>query len=80
VPAAAEAVKRMREADQTLRSRWQHAMEIQLRAQNSRQRPQSYKVGDKVLLSSKNLRLPGPKKKMGPKFIGPFRIRDAVGS
>ncbi|KXL45000.1 MAG: hypothetical protein FE78DRAFT_40418 [Acidomyces sp. 'richmondensis'] len=39
VPAVAEAVKRMREADQTLRSRWQHAMEIQLRAQNSRQRP-----------------------------------------
>lgn len=80
VPAAAEAAKRMREADQTLRSRWQHAMEIQLRAQNSRQRPQSYKVGDKVLLSSKNLRLLGPKKKIGPKFIGPFRIRDAVGS
>lgn len=40
----------------------------------------TYNVGDLVLLSTKNLRLAVPKKKMGARFVGPFRIRDAVGS
>lgn len=40
----------------------------------------TYKVGDKVLLSTKNLKLSVPKKKMGAKFVGPFRIRDVVGA
>jgi hypothetical protein len=39
----------------------------------------SFKVGDKVILSSKNLKLDIPKKKLGPKFVGPFRITDVVG-
>jgi len=46
-------------------------------AANSKRK--GYSIGDKVLLSTKNLRLPVPKKKLGPKFVGPFRILDAVG-
>ena len=41
--------------------------------------PREFKVGDMVLLSTKNLRLPVPKKKLAARFIGPFRVRDAVG-
>jgi hypothetical protein len=33
-----------------------------------------------VLLSTKNLKLNVPKKKLSPKFAGPFRILDAVGA
>jgi hypothetical protein len=40
----------------------------------------TYNVGDLVLLSTKNLRLARLKKKMGARFVGPFRVRDAVGS
>ena len=32
------------------------------------------------MLLIKNLRIEGPKKKISAKFIGPFRIRDAVGA
>jgi hypothetical protein len=37
-------------------------------------------VGDLVLLSTKNLRLPVPKKKMAARFVGPFRVLDTVGT
>ena len=33
-----------------------------------------------MLLATKNLRLPVPKKKLGPKYVGPFRVIDAVGT
>jgi hypothetical protein len=39
-----------------------------------------FKVGEKVLLSTRNLKLPGAKKKLSARFLGPFQIRDAVGT
>lgn len=32
------------------------------------------------MLSTKNLRLPVPKKKMAARYVRPFRVLDAVGS
>lgn len=80
VPAATERARTMRDTDATLRERWKKAQESQVRNQDNRQKPMTYNVGDLVLLSTKNLRLAVPKKKMGARFVGPFRIRDAVGS
>jgi hypothetical protein len=39
-----------------------------------------FKVGDQVLLSTKNLKLPGARKKLSARFVGPFQVRDLVGS
>jgi hypothetical protein len=39
-----------------------------------------FKVGDMVLLLTKNLKLPGVKKKLSARFLGPFRVHDAIGS
>jgi hypothetical protein len=39
-----------------------------------------FKIGEKVLLSTRNLKLPGAKKKLSACFLGPFQIRDAVGT
>lgn len=49
-----------------------------MRNQNKRQKQKEFSVGDKVLLSTKNLRLPGAKKKLSARFVGPFQIRDTV--
>ena len=38
----------------------------------------AFKVGDKVWLSSANLKLPCPSRKLGPKFIGPFEIKREI--
>jgi hypothetical protein len=43
-------------------------------------KPHSYKVGDAVLLSTKNLKLKLPCRKLSPAFIGPFRIQQLRGS
>jgi hypothetical protein len=39
-----------------------------------------FKIGEKVLLSTRNLKLPGAKKKLSVRFLGPFQICDAVGT
>ena len=79
VPAATERARRMREVHDELVERWRDASESQIKYQRANQKPKEFQVGDKVLLSTKNLRLKVPKKKMAAKFIGPFRITDAVG-
>ncbi|KAF2183119.1 hypothetical protein K469DRAFT_583746, partial [Zopfia rhizophila CBS 207.26] len=38
----------------------------------------SFKVGNLVLLSTKNLRLHYPSKKLSPLFVGPYQIIEPV--
>ena len=46
---------------------------------NSRRQPGTFKVGDKVWLSTKNLKLDTEKKKkLQPRFIGPFTITQQI--
>jgi hypothetical protein len=70
----------MRDAYVTLAARWQEAQESQVKYQKKRQKRMEFKVGDQVLLSTKNLKLPGAKKKLSARFVGPFQVRDLVGS
>ncbi len=55
------------------------AQDFRLRHTSSR-KPHSYKVGDSVLLSTKNLNLKLPCRKLSPVFIGPFYIKQIRGS
>lgn len=80
VPAAAESVQRMRDTHETLAQRWRESAEQQSKYYNRKHQPRAFSVGDQVLLSTKNLTLSVPKKKMGLRFLGPFRVLDAVGS
>jgi hypothetical protein len=48
--------------------------------QNKRQQLKEFRVGERVLLSIKNLRLPGVKKKLSARFIRPFQVRNVVSS
>jgi transposase InsO family protein len=80
VPAAAERARQMRDAHEALVTRWRAAQEAQVKNQNKRQQPKEFRVGERVLLSTKNLRLPGAKKKLSARFVGPFQVRDAIGS
>ena len=48
--------------------------------EDQRRREVSYKPGDMVLLSTKNISQPGPGvKKLKPLFMGPFEVIDMVG-
>ena len=46
---------------------------------NTRHRDVEYAVGDKVLLSTKNLRLHGTRK-FRDRFVGPFVVTECIGS
>ncbi len=39
----------------------------------------TFKVGDPVMIQTKDLRLKVPSRKTAPRFIGPFRVKDVVG-
>lgn len=80
VPAATERARSMREAHETLQERWREAQESQKAGNDKRMKPASFRIGDRVLLSTKNRRMPGLKRKLNAKFVGPFRIVDAIGS
>jgi rubrerythrin len=74
-PAAEEFIKRMTAAINKTREnidRAQLAMKIQA---DKRRRDHSFKIGDMVMLSTKNLKLPSThSRKLSPKWIGPFKI------
>jgi hypothetical protein len=77
---AAERARQLCEAHETLVVRWREAQESQVKSQNKRQKPMQFKIGEKVLLSTRNLKLPDAKKKLSARFLGPFQIRNAVGT
>ncbi|KAJ9529338.1 hypothetical protein QJQ45_013665 [Haematococcus lacustris] len=58
----------------------QAAQQRQAAYANQDRRDVHYKVGQMVLLSTKNMRLkPGKAQKLLPRFVGPFKVLDLVG-
>ena len=55
-------------------------MEAQAKYYNQKHKAKQYSRGDLVMLSTPNLNLKLPSKKMRPKFIGPLRVLAPVGS
>jgi len=47
---------------------------------NKKYQSQKFKKGQLVMLSTKNLRLKAISGKLAPKFVGPFRVLNRVGS
>jgi transposase InsO family protein len=80
VPDAQERVQRLHNERDAAARRWRSAQEEQAKYHNQRRTPRSYNVGDLVLLSTKNLKLRLPSRKMSPRFEGPFRVLEAIGA
>ena len=80
VPAANSRVKMLRVLRDENRDRLQAAYDAQAKQYNKSHQPMTYKVGDLVILATKNLKQKRPSKKLSHKFVGPFRIEDKVGA
>ena len=80
IPAESERMERMTAARRSLEQHLHQAQEYQRRYYDRKHLPITFKKGDQVLLSTKNLKLKQPSRKLAPKFVGPFQVRDAVGS
>ena len=78
MPAAKERVKHIHNICEALKQRYQTVVDSQARYYDAKHQPQTYNVGDLVMLSTKNLHLKRPSRKLSPKFISPFRVKDLV--
>ena len=56
------------------------AQEHQQQYYDRKHTPRTFKMGDLVLLSTRNLKLREPCRKLSALFIGPFRVAEAVGA
>lgn len=74
-----ERLERLRKVREELEESLRHAAELQARQHNRTHIPMTFAIGDKVLLSTKNLNTRRPSKKLDGMFEGPFKIIDTVG-
>lgn len=80
VPTANERIKMLQIARDDATERLRSARDSQTKQYNKTYKPQSYRVGELVMLSTKNLKQKRPSKKLSHKFVGPFKIIDKVGA
>lgn len=80
--AAADFVTRMNQDLAAAKAKLQAAQERQARLADERRTDVSFAVGDRVLLSTTNLRLrtDGPAAKFNPRWTGPFPVVERIGA
>ena len=77
-PAARLRAVNMLKQREKLRKLLNEAVNSQAKFYNENHMPKTYKVGEKVLLSAKNIKSTRPSKKLGYKYYGPYEIIDLV--
>lgn len=80
VPAPKERAKEIHALRDALAERWHRLAASQAKTYNKKHQSQEFKEGDLVMLSTKNLKQKRPNKKLSDKLIGPFIIRNRIGT
>jgi hypothetical protein len=75
-----ERLQKLRKVREDAEQRWKRAVASQASSYNKQHQPRAFKAGDLVILSTKDLRLKLPSRKLAPRYLGPFKVQDAVGS
>lgn len=80
VPGLEERLSNLRNVHEAMATRLKQAVETMKRYAEGKTKAVSFKSGDYVMLSTKNLTVTQTKKKLAPKFLGPIQIAEAVGA
>ncbi|EED14527.1 gag/polymerase/env polyprotein, putative [Talaromyces stipitatus ATCC 10500] len=78
IPTAKDHIQKLHKLRQGLRDQLNTARQRQIEYYNKRHTPKTFKRGSLVKLSTRNLKLKN--KKLQPRFVGPFRITEVIGS
>ena len=79
VPEAKLRAERLRTQREDLKARWDRAVASYEKFHNRRHIPITFKIGDMVMLSAKNIRQTRPTKKFSDRQLGPFKVIAIVG-
>jgi hypothetical protein len=79
VPAAADRIQQIKDIRIKLEQTWIHTKGLQVKYYNKRRTPLQFHEQEKVWLSAKNIRTAQPSKKLGHRWLGPFRIQKRIG-
>ena len=74
-----ERLKRLVDVSEAHQKHWKKRADDMTKTYNRKHEPMTFKIGDPVMIQTKDLRLKVPKRKLAPLFIGPYRIKDVVG-
>ncbi|RMZ86289.1 hypothetical protein DV736_g6486, partial [Chaetothyriales sp. CBS 134916] len=80
VPTGAQRAEVIIQLRKRLTDNLRKAIDSQAKWYNQRHTPKTFAKGAWVLLSTKNLKLARPNRKLSERFIGPFQIIDIIGS
>jgi hypothetical protein len=72
--AAHERAKQIQEEREALEERWRSAAEAQKRFYDKKHKNMKFKRGEKVMLSTKHLRLAQPSRKLADRYLGPLEV------
>ena len=79
VPSARERVEILQKQREDLAERWKKAVQYQAKFYNQKHTPLTLNPDDWVMLSTKNLQQTRPSKKLADRYMGPFRVIEAIG-
>jgi hypothetical protein len=80
IPHAKDRAKDLTKIREKLENSWRRTKESQAKWYNKNHMPTTYKVGDQVLLSSKNIKTIRSNQKLDHRFLGPFLIIKKIGN
>jgi hypothetical protein len=78
-PSAEERIKLLMEERTQLSNRLRTAAESHKKYYDAKHKPMRFKVEDKVVIASKNIRQLRPSRKLSDKYLGPFEIVEVIG-
>lgn len=77
---AEERVEKLQAERKELAETLRKATDAHKKYYDVRHKPMRYKIGDQVMLAAKNIKQLRPNRKLADKYLGPFRVKQVVGS
>jgi hypothetical protein len=73
-PSARARIEKLANERDTLLQHWKRASDTQQKWYNKKHTPRTFTMGDKVMLSAKNIRQLRPSKKLADRYLRPFEV------